>query len=69
MHQTLTDRQLLEDLQARGLERAPEFSWQRAAESTQKLYRQVATGEQSVGSKAKAEINAYHRQPESRQSL
>ncbi|MBF6600932.1 MAG: glycosyltransferase family 4 protein [Dehalococcoidia bacterium] len=43
----LTDAGLREDLRARGLRRAAEFSWQRAARETLAVYRMVAGGEAS----------------------
>ncbi len=64
LYQTLTDSQLLEELQTRGFIRAAEFSWQRAAELTQRLDRRVANGGQGVGKKVEANIDRYQGQPE-----
>jgi hypothetical protein len=64
LYQTLTDSQLLEELQTRGLIRAAKFSWEKAAELTQKLYRRVANVEQSVGSEVEEKVNAYQERSE-----
>ncbi len=64
MVQTLSDSQLLEDLQTWGLKRAEKFSWQRAAEMTRQLYRQVANGGQDLGEKMEAQVNTYQEQRE-----
>jgi glycosyltransferase involved in cell wall biosynthesis len=65
LYQTLTDSQLLEELRARGLRRAAEFSWEKAAEMTRQLYRQVANGEPGVDSEADAKINTLLKRSES----
>ena len=57
LHETLTDRQLLEELQTKGLRRAAEFSWQKAAEMTRQLYRQVAAVDQKVNSDVEPELS------------
>ena len=61
LYQTLTDSQLLEELQARGLKRAAKFSWEKAAGLT----RQVATGSMSVGSDVEVKIKIFQGQAES----
>ena len=41
MHRVLTDRDLREDLRARGLARARQFTWERTARETLAVYREV----------------------------
>ncbi|MCL5436115.1 MAG: glycosyltransferase family 4 protein [Patescibacteria group bacterium] len=43
VHKTLRDLKLREDLKARGRKRASEFSWEKCAQETMELYRQVNT--------------------------
>jgi len=59
LYQTLTDSHLLEELQARGLKRAGEFSWEKAAEMTRQLYRQVAASDQKVNSDVEPELSMF----------
>jgi glycosyltransferase involved in cell wall biosynthesis len=66
LFQTLTDSQLLEELQTRGLKRAAKFSWEKAAGMTRQLYREVATGSMSVGSDVEVKIKIFQGQAESR---
>ena len=47
LHEVLTNKELKEELRARGLNRAKMFSWEKTAEETLKVYREV---EELIGS-------------------